>query len=64
MSLGPHLSREEQDALTKRLREWIRQEVDRGIPMENILIACGECGLVSLVDDEEESDEANPEVTD
>lgn len=64
MPLGSHLGREEQDALTKRLREWIRQETERGIPMENILISCGECGLVSLVDDEAESDEANPTVAD
>ena len=59
-----HLTREEQATLTKRLREWIRQETERGIPMENILISCGECGLVSLVDGEAESDEANPEVAD
>ena len=32
--------------------------------MENILISCGECGLVNLVDEETEIDEANPEVTD
>lgn len=59
-----HLTPDDQGALTQRLREWIRQELDRGIPMENILISCGECGLVSLVDDEPESDEANPAATD
>lgn len=64
MPHGNNLTQEEQMALTKRLREWIRQETERGIPMENILISCGECGLVSLVDEEPESDEANPAVTD
>lgn len=63
MPIGPHLSREEQDALTRRLRDWIRQERDRGIPLENILISCGECGLIAHVDDDE-SDEPNLTVAD
>ncbi len=64
MPQGNNLTQEEQATLTQRLREWIRQETERGIPMENILISCGECGLVSLEDDEAESDEANPAVAD
>ncbi len=48
------ISQEDQSSLTERLREWIRQERERGIPMENILISCGECGLLGLVDDEDE----------
>jgi len=62
MSSGPSLTQEEQAALTQRLREWIQQEVDRGIPMANILIACEEGGLLGLLNDMD--DPEIPEVTD
>ena len=64
MARENQLTKEEQAALTQRLREWIRQELDRGIPMENILFSCGECGLLIPASEEDESDEANPAVTD
>ncbi len=54
MPQGPQFSQEDQSSLTDRLREWILQERERGISMENILISCGECGLLGLVDDEDE----------
>jgi hypothetical protein len=40
--------------LTLRLREWIREEVERGIPMDNILTACGECGLLDMIESEDD----------
>ncbi len=55
------LSPEEQDSLTQRLQEWIQAEIERGIPMENILVACGECGIVPLP---LEAEDENPEVSD
>lgn len=61
MPQGPQFSREDQDSLTERLTEWIHQERERGIPMENILISCGECGLLGLVD--EPGDEEIPDVS-
>ncbi|MDP6276904.1 MAG: hypothetical protein QGI11_00130 [Nitrospinota bacterium] len=60
MPQEPRLTREEQETLTQRLREWIRQEESRGIPVENILISCGECGLVDLVDETGEEEEPAP----
>jgi hypothetical protein len=62
MSPNHSLTQEEQAALTLRLREWIQQEVDRGIPMSNILIACEECGLLGLMTDMD--DPEIPEVND
>ena len=56
------LESDRQAAVTERLKEWIRQEVARGIPMENILIACEECGLLEMVDHDD--DDEIPEVTD
>jgi hypothetical protein len=61
MPQGPQFSQEDQSSLTERLREWIRQERERGIPMENILISCGECGLLGLVD--EPDDDEIPDVS-
>ncbi|MEE9255730.1 MAG: hypothetical protein V3V56_01010 [bacterium] len=61
MPQGPQFSQEDQSSLTERLREWIHQERERGIPMENILISCGECGLLGLVD--EPGDEEIPDVS-
>ncbi len=55
------ISQEDQSSLTERLREWIHQERERGIPMENILISCGECGLLGLVD--EPGDDEIPDVS-
>lgn len=54
MARGRPVSKGEQEALTQRLRDWIRQETGRGIPMESILHACQECGLLPLVEKEEE----------
>lgn len=54
MAKGGKLSKEGQVALTERLRDWIRQETGRGIPMDNILLACQECGLLPLLEREEE----------
>ena len=48
------LSKGEQVALNERLRDWIRQEQGRGIPMDSILLACQECGLLPLLEKEEE----------
>ena len=62
MARGRPISKTEQEALVQRLRDWIRQEQGRGIPMENILLACEECGLMPLPDEDEEEEE--PEVTD
>ncbi len=61
MPQGPQISQEDQSSLTERLREWIHQERERGIPMENILISCGECGLLGLVD--EPGDDEIPDVS-
>ena len=61
MPQGPPLSQEDQSSLTERLREWILQERERGIPMENTLISCGECGLLGLVD--EPGDDEIPDVS-
>ena len=55
------ISQEDQSSLTERLREWIHQERERGIPMENILISCGECGLLGLVN--EPGDDEIPDVS-
>lgn len=54
MVRGGKLSKEGQAALTERLRDWIRQEQGRGIPMDNILLACQECGLLPLLEKGEE----------
>lgn len=56
-----NLSHEEQAGLTQRLQEWIQAEIARGIPMESILVACGECGIVPLP---LEPEDENPEVSD
>lgn len=56
-----NLSPEEQAELTQRLQEWIRAEIARGIPMESILVACGECGIVPLP---LEPENENPVVSD
>ena len=56
-----NLSPEEHVALVQRLQEWIQAEIERGIPMESILVACGECGIVPLPP---ESEDENPEVSD
>ena len=62
MARGRPVSKIEHEALVQRLRDWIRQEQGRGIPMENILLACQECGIVPLP--EEDDEEEIPEVTD
>ncbi|MBT3350979.1 MAG: hypothetical protein HOC91_01745 [Nitrospinaceae bacterium] len=56
-----NLSPQEQSALTQRLQEWIEAEKERGIPLESILVACGECGIVPLPLDPEDE---NPIVSD
>ncbi|MBI3128723.1 MAG: hypothetical protein HYZ11_14055 [Candidatus Tectomicrobia bacterium] len=61
MARGRPISKTEHDALVQRLRDWIRQEQGRGVPMENILMACAECGLIPLPEEDEEKE---PEVTD
>ncbi|OGL63939.1 MAG: hypothetical protein A3I72_06235 [Candidatus Tectomicrobia bacterium RIFCSPLOWO2_02_FULL_70_19] len=54
MARSGKLSKGEQTALAERLRDWIRQEQGRGIPMDSILLACQECGLLPLLEKEEE----------
>jgi len=61
MDPAGRLSPEEQAGLTARLREFVRQETARGIPMESILLACQECGLLGLF---EEMEDEEPEVED
>ena len=51
----------EQAEVTQRLTEWIRQERDRGIPMEAVLQACFECGILAVENQEEEEPPADPE---
>ena len=60
MARSNTLSTEEQAALIQRLQEWIQAEMKRGIPMESILVACGECGIVPLPP---EAEDENPEVS-
>ncbi|MEK6711767.1 MAG: hypothetical protein AABZ64_14440 [Nitrospinota bacterium] len=61
MARNAKLSKEGQAALIERLRDWIRQETGRGIPRDNILLACQECGLLPLL---EKGEEEEPKVED
>lgn len=53
MSADNPLSPDRQAALTERLRELIRHERARGIPMASILQACHDCGIIPVEHDEE-----------
>lgn len=62
MNEKPKFDAEEQKKVTESLREWIRLQTEHGVPMDAILHACEECGIVELL--ENMDDEGIPPVTD